>query len=755
MTSQDPDVGASLPEPADEEVALLLQSVWDLLATGEHWPKYRAVDRQLYRERQLDVDVVISRTPETLLLGGRPTGGARPNADAQLSLTAAGAAACTGSDLALEVLVAAARLAGEAELRTMPDWQDPMLRFEEVAATAGVRVTGEHAQKIARQSGLLLHAEPWTGHILLHQGGWQLTVDRRARPYSNVTDLPRYWALREHQRLESVASQPLVPSVETAPGDVERVLQLQRRWTVGQQLGSGGFGQVFGGTGEDGALAAVKFVPKVPGAERELLFAELDGVRNVVPVIDAGEVNDAWVLVMPRAQQSLQDRLDDAVQLPLDDALPVLRDVATALTDLAARGEPIVHRDIKPANVLLLDGAWCLADFGISRYAEASTAPDTRKLAWSPPYTAPERWRTERATAAADVYAVGVMAFQLLTGSLPFMGPALEDYRDQHLHDEPPALQGVSARLVALVAECLQKAPQARPGPDALLGRLERASSAEQSPGVGALAIAYQHQVGEVAAAAAAGSRVHSEEQRREELGTAASRSLDTVSEQLFEVVLDAAPGLKVERRAETKWTVQLGSTRFGLSAASPFDGRDWGGWNSPGFDVVAFATITVVIATDAYATRAAATRSTTATPSAQAPTLGTRPPSCTTRSGASARARTRSPFRPGGSRRRRCGPARVSTRSHGPSASSSWASSRTSSTGGRGGSPLASRVGCRTRARCPSARRKGPGDAGSRTADRIHRLSCHGPPHEHGPMSRSDGRRAHAWLTAPASLTA
>lgn len=601
MTSQDPDVDAPLPEPADEEVALLLQTVWDLLAAGEHWPSYRTVDRQLYRERQLDVDVVLARTPETLLLGGRPMDGARPHENAQLSLTVAGAAACTGSDLALKVLVAAARLAGDLELRSLPDGQDPMLKFEEAAATAGVRMTGEHAHEIARQSGLLLHAEPWTGHIVLHQGGWQLTVDRRARPYSDVTDLPRYWALREHQRLGSVTSQPRVPSVETAPGDGEHVLQLRRRWIVGQQLGSGGFGQVFGATGEDGALAAVKFVPKVRGAERELLFAELDGVRNVVPVIDAGEIDGAWVLVMPRAQRSLQDLLDEARQPPLDEALGILRDVATALTDLAARGEPIVHRDIKPGNVLLLDGTWRLADFGISRYAEASTAPDTRKFAWSPPYTAPERWRADRATALTDVYAVGVMAFQLLAGSLPFLGPGLDDYRDQHLHDEPPALQGVSPRLAVLVAECLQKAPQARPGPAALLRRLERASSTEQSSGVGALAKAYQHQVGEAAAAAAAGSRARSEEQRRDELGTAANRSLDAVSDQLSEVVLDAAPGLKVERRAETKWTVQLGSTRFGLSAASPFDGRDWGGWDSPGFDVVAFATITVVIATDAY----------------------------------------------------------------------------------------------------------------------------------------------------------
>ncbi|WP_324273784.1 protein kinase domain-containing protein [Blastococcus brunescens] len=154
------------------------------------------------------------------------------------------------------------------------------------------------------------------------------------------------------------------------------------------------------------------------------------------------ETADAYVIVMPLAEESLQDRLDAAGgPLPLEDALAVLTDVATALADLDGR---VVHRDLKPANVLLVDGAWCLADFGISRYADATTAPDTRRMAMSPPYAAPERWRAARATAAADVYAVGVMAFQLLSGDLPFPGPGWEDFHDQHLHAEPPALATAS-----------------------------------------------------------------------------------------------------------------------------------------------------------------------------------------------------------------------------------------------------------------------------------------------------------------------
>jgi eukaryotic-like serine/threonine-protein kinase len=148
-------------------------------------------------------------------------------------------------------------------------------------------------------------------------------------------------------------------------------------------------------------------------------------------------------------------------------------------------------------------------------------------------YAAPERWRAERATAAADVYAAGVLAFELLSGARPFPGPGWDDFRDQHLHADPPPLPGVSPRLAALVAECLQKAPQARPTPATLQARLDKAGGGEQAPGARALAVAYQRHVGDAAAQGASASRARSEQQRREELATAASRTLDSISEQL------------------------------------------------------------------------------------------------------------------------------------------------------------------------------------------------------------------------------
>ena len=323
------------------------------------------------------------------------------------------------------------------------------------------------------------------------------------------------------------------------------VVHLNREWHIGGQLGSGGFGRVYLACSEEGEEVVVKRVPKAPGADRELLFEELDGVPNVIPILDRGEWQEFWALVMPKADKSLREYLGENIgQLSIDNAVQVLSDVTKALVAMEDR---IVHRDIKPDNILLLDGRWCLADFGISRYAEATTAPDTRKFAMTPPYASPGQWRGDRVSSATDVYALGVVAYELLAGQPPFQGP---DYRHQHLEETPEPITGIPERVRSIIGECLYKGPQSRPRPQNILARL-KVSMVTPSPAGGRLQKANALAIDRHAEEAQQESVTRVEAERRRELRSAAEQSLDNTLALLHQQILANASEVQVSSRSD------------------------------------------------------------------------------------------------------------------------------------------------------------------------------------------------------------
>jgi eukaryotic-like serine/threonine-protein kinase len=290
-------------------------------------------------------------------------------------------------------------------------------------------------------------------------------------------------------------------------------IQLKKRWTLGKQIGQGGFGSVFETTCEDGEMGVIKLVPKTPGADREALFINLAGTPNVMPVLETGETTTDLVLRMPRADTSLAEHLlSSSGHLSPQEAVEVLRDVATALAHLDGS---VVHRDLKPGNILRFNNHWCLADFGLARYVSDATDPNTRKFAWTPHYAAPEQWRFERATGATDVYSLGVLAHEVLSGTRPFQGP---DFRNQHLHEPVPPLTHAPAPLKSLVLDCLNKASGARPNATTVLGRLNKAlltpSTAVNQLQAANAAVAVQQ-----ANAAAAASAARSDSEMRAQFG--------------------------------------------------------------------------------------------------------------------------------------------------------------------------------------------------------------------------------------------
>ena len=351
-----------------------------------------------------------------------------------------------------------------------------------------------------------------------------------------------------------------------------------------------GFGSVFEATGPDDEQVVAKFVAKVPGASRELLIGDalsVAGAPHVVPILDQGEHDDAWVLIMPRASTSLKRYFHDhGRQLDLGEVIQILTDVATGLD---AIGETVVHRDLKPANVLLLDEGWALADFGIARYVEATTDDETRKYSMTAPYAAPEQFKFERATPATDVYAFGVMAYELVSGDLPFPGPSRSDFHDQHVRETPPPLTAGTARLRTLIEECLMKRPEARPRAANVHTRLLRA--AVEPSGAGSSRLAQVNQA-EVARRLKAESEQQVEQDRAEreaQLFQAAEQKFSSFWEPLRESIQDEAPAASVElnARGPMLFVAELAGAKLGVSRPQKRS------WHGP-FTAIADAVISV-----------------------------------------------------------------------------------------------------------------------------------------------------------------
>lgn len=364
-------------------------------------------------------------------------------------------------------------------------------------------------------------------------------------------------------------------------------LQLEREWILGEPLKEqGAFGRVFEAASADGKQVVVKLIPKDPRAEREINFPGMDA-RNVVPVIDSGEYGDDWAIVMPRADKSLRQHLKSAGgRLPVEETAKIIRDISVALSDLDGG---VVHRDLKPENVLLLDGTWCLADFGMARFADAETETLTWKMGGTSAYIAPERWRLERATISSDVYSLGVIAYELLTGKVSFPGP---DFRHQHLHAVRPSLTGFPALFAGLVEECLLIAAQARPLPANLVARLDRLQTSLSS-GLAALAEANHAATARLAEEQRRHSEHRTEEGRRADLFSAAQSLLARLSETFLAALVDVAPTAAVRSGQSAAWAFRLGDVDLRFSSASPVPMKVWRSGPTP-FDVIAYADISL-----------------------------------------------------------------------------------------------------------------------------------------------------------------
>ena len=188
-----------------------------------------------------------------------------------------------------------------------------------------------------------------------------------------------------------------------------------------------GFGEVF--VGSDGTTEwAVKRVPlrigsadEVRRREREVemamkFAAARTPLDHVLFPIDWGMFGDDLMLVMPKAERSLDEAIS-LRNLTRQQQLAALSDIATGMAELSSID--VLHRDLKPENVLWLGGRWRLSDFGIARDLDLSTASATFSGFGCLAYLAPEVWEHHPATRRSDLYAFGVLAYEVMGGGKP------------------------------------------------------------------------------------------------------------------------------------------------------------------------------------------------------------------------------------------------------------------------------------------------------------------------------------------------
>jgi len=285
----------------------------------------------------------------------------------------------------------------------------------------------------------------------------------------------------------------LPPPADLAPGTI-----VAERYRIVRRLGQGGMGVVF--VAQHLTLereVALKVLARdlarhetlVARFEREARAASKIGHHNIVNVLDFGRTDEGAPFIVMELLAGLDLgrtlRRDGAFSLAR--AAHVTRQLCAAMG--AAHEKGVVHRDLKPENVFLCDGDVVkVLDFGLARFADAQPLTQAGMVFGTPEYMAPEQARGERADHRADIYAVGCILYEMLTGSVPYVGADAATVLAGHLGEplEPASRRaphlGIPRALEGVIECALHKEPAQRfPSMGALAAAIERAARAEAS----------------------------------------------------------------------------------------------------------------------------------------------------------------------------------------------------------------------------------------------------------------------------------
>src|ERR1043166_6964017 len=253
---------------------------------------------------------------------------------------------------------------------------------------------------------------------------------------------------------------------------------LDSTYEIEREIGGGGMSRVFLAVERAlGRRVVIKVLPPELTAgvnrerfRREIQFAARLQHPHIVPLLTAGQIGDILYYTMPFVEgQTLRLRLEQDGPLPAARVVAVLQDVVDALAYAHSQG--LVHRDIKPENILLQRSHAVVTDFGVAKAISESlpgpAAPPVGVAVGTPAYMAPEQLAADPAADhRIDLYAVGLLAYVLPSGSSPCAGSSRQQTLARQLTERPtpPHIQraDVPAELSAIIMRCLEKEPAAR-----------------------------------------------------------------------------------------------------------------------------------------------------------------------------------------------------------------------------------------------------------------------------------------------------
>ena len=257
----------------------------------------------------------------------------------------------------------------------------------------------------------------------------------------------------------------------------ELVTALAGRYEIERELGHGGMAVVYlAHDPKNGRRVALKVLrPELANSIATERFLQEIAIAaplvhpNIVPLHDSGEASGFLYYTMPFVEgETLRQRLERDVQLPIDEALAIARQIAAALDYAHAKGT--IHRDIKPDNILLLGNHVLVADFGLARaITRSASKPLTTQgiVVGTPAYMSPEQCQPgDKVNPPTDIYSLGCVVFEMIAGVPPFRGATSDVLISHHLLTAPPSLCGerrsCPPALDAVVWRALAKAPADR-----------------------------------------------------------------------------------------------------------------------------------------------------------------------------------------------------------------------------------------------------------------------------------------------------